>query len=50
MMALINNWDLKDSNNVIIKVRGDNGDELRYTISDLAPRLDTRARLRSSGA
>jgi hypothetical protein len=33
MMALINNWDLKDSNNVIIKVKGD--DELRYAISDL---------------
>jgi hypothetical protein len=33
MMALINNWDLKDSNNVIIKERGD--DELRYVISDL---------------
>src|SRR5215467_12201889 len=33
MMALINNWDLKDSNNVIIKDRGDN--ELRYVISDL---------------
>lgn len=35
MMALINNWDLKDSNNVIVKLRGDNGDELRYIISDL---------------
>lgn len=33
MMALINNWDLKDANNVIIKERGD--DELRYVISDL---------------
>jgi hypothetical protein len=33
MMALINNWDLKDTNNVIIKVRGE--DELRYVISDL---------------
>ena len=33
LMALINNWDLKDSNNVIIKDRGD--DELRYVISDL---------------
>jgi hypothetical protein len=31
LMALINNWDLKDSNNVIIKDRS----ELRYTISDL---------------
>lgn len=35
MMALINNWDLKDANNVIIKERGDNGGELRYVISDL---------------
>jgi hypothetical protein len=33
MMALINNWDLKDANNVIIKERGNN--ELRYVISDL---------------
>lgn len=33
MMALINNWDLKDSNNVIIKSRG--GDKLYYVISDL---------------
>jgi len=35
LMALINNWDLKDSNNVILKVRGAKGDELRYAISDL---------------
>ena len=35
MMAMINNWDLKDSNNVIIQT-GRNGDaELRYIISDL---------------
>jgi len=35
MMAMINNWDLKDANNVIVQV-GDNGDaELRYIISDL---------------
>jgi hypothetical protein len=33
MMALINNWDLKDSNNVIIQTRGDS--ELWYAISDL---------------
>jgi hypothetical protein len=31
LMALINNWDLKDSNNVILK----DGDELHYAISDL---------------
>jgi hypothetical protein len=35
MMALINNWDLKDSNNQIVQLRGDNGNELRYIISDL---------------
>jgi hypothetical protein len=35
MMALINNWDLKDSNNEILHVRGPRGDELRYIISDL---------------
>jgi len=33
LMALINNWDLKNSNNVILKVKGT--DELRYAISDL---------------
>jgi len=35
MMALINNWDLKDSNNVIVKLRGNNSDALYYMISDL---------------
>jgi len=35
MMALMNNWDIKDSNNQIVYVRGNNGDELRYIISDL---------------
>ncbi len=35
LMALINNWDLKDSNNEMIQLRGDHGDELRYIISDL---------------
>src|SRR6185503_1124418 len=35
MMALINNWDLKDSNNVLIQAPGDSGTELRYVISDL---------------
>ncbi|HEU4511020.1 MAG TPA: hypothetical protein VFR78_22505 [Pyrinomonadaceae bacterium] len=35
MMALINNWDLKDSNNEIVHVPGRNGDQLRYIISDL---------------
>lgn len=35
MMALINNWDLKDSNNQIIQIRGESGNELWYIISDL---------------
>ncbi len=35
MMALINNWDLKDSNNEMIQIRGRHGNELRYIISDL---------------
>ena len=35
MMALINNWDLKDSNNEIVQIRTDRGNELRYIISDL---------------
>lgn len=35
MMAMINNWDLKDSNNVIVKLRGNNSDALYYMISDL---------------
>lgn len=35
MMAFINNWDIKDSNNEILHLRGPQGDELRYIISDL---------------
>jgi hypothetical protein len=36
MMALINNWDIKDSNNKILVVRGKNGDdELQYEVHDL---------------
>ncbi len=35
MMALINNWDLKDSNNVVLVAQGKDGAELRYVISDL---------------
>jgi hypothetical protein len=35
MMALINNWDLKDSNNVMVQVNTNRGNELRYIISDL---------------
>ena len=35
MMAFLNNWDIKDSNNQIVYLRGNGGDELRYIISDL---------------
>lgn len=37
MMALLNNWDIKDSNNKILQVRSDRSGrtELRYIISDL---------------
>jgi len=36
MMALLNNWDIKDSNNTILAVRGENGEtELRYIVHDL---------------
>ncbi|HEU4431919.1 MAG TPA: hypothetical protein VFR51_00895 [Pyrinomonadaceae bacterium] len=35
MMAMINNWDLKDSNNVIVQVGNNDDAELRYIISDL---------------
>jgi hypothetical protein len=35
MMAMINNWDLKDANNVIVKLRGNDSDALYYIISDL---------------
>jgi hypothetical protein len=35
MMALLNNWDLKDSNNKILYIDDGNGPELRYIISDL---------------
>ena len=35
MMALINNWDIKDSNNEVLHFRGREGDVLVYIISDL---------------
>ncbi|HKP46484.1 MAG TPA: hypothetical protein VJT50_07780 [Pyrinomonadaceae bacterium] len=35
MMMLLNNWDIKDSNNVILLSRGRNGNVLQYVISDL---------------
>ena len=35
MMALINNWDLKDSNNEMIQIRGGDSNNVYYIISDL---------------
>ncbi len=35
MMALVENWDLKDDNNRILAVSGDGGTELHYVVSDL---------------
>ncbi|MFN2595936.1 MAG: hypothetical protein ABR563_01970, partial [Pyrinomonadaceae bacterium] len=36
LMALLNNWDIKDANNKVLLVRGEGGrDELQYIVSDL---------------
>lgn len=35
MMALFENWDLKDANNRILAVSGEGGGELHYVVSDL---------------
>ncbi len=35
MMALIENWDLKDSNNRVLATQGAGGNELHYVVSDL---------------
>jgi hypothetical protein len=35
LMGLLNNWDLKDSNNKVVYVPTDGGGELRYIVSDL---------------
>ena len=36
MMAILDNWDIKDDNNRILAVRNDNGEiELRYVVHDL---------------
>ena len=36
MMAILDNWDIKDDNNSILAVRNDNGEnELRYVVHDL---------------
>ena len=39
MMVLLNNWDTKDENNVILAARAGRGTELRYAISDLGATL-----------
>ena len=39
MMLLINNWDIKDSNNVILSAKDQTNGELRYIISDLGGSL-----------
>jgi hypothetical protein len=39
MMVLLNNWDIKDDNNVILATKGRQGTELRYAISDLGATL-----------
>jgi len=35
LMALMENWDLKDANNRVLFVKRDGGNELRYIVSDL---------------
>ncbi len=35
MMALVENWDLKDENNRVLVVGGASGNELQYVVSDL---------------
>jgi hypothetical protein len=35
MMALVENWDLKDDNNRVLAVSGASGTELQYIVSDL---------------
>ncbi|HVF50159.1 MAG TPA: hypothetical protein VNA19_08735 [Pyrinomonadaceae bacterium] len=39
MMVLLNNWDIKDENNVVLAAQGRRGTELRYAISDLGATL-----------
>jgi hypothetical protein len=40
LMALINNWDLKDVNNAIYQIQGDNPEQ-HYLVSDLGASLGT---------
>jgi hypothetical protein len=39
MMVLLNNWDTKDANNVVLAVPTRDGTQLRYAISDLGATL-----------
>lgn len=39
MMALLNNWDIKDANNQILLVKSNGQNELRYIISDTGATL-----------
>jgi hypothetical protein len=39
MMVLLNNWDTKDENNVVLAVPARSGTQLRYAISDLGATL-----------
>ena len=41
LMAVINNWDLKDSNNTVYQARGPEGPELVYLVSDLGASFGT---------
>jgi hypothetical protein len=44
MQVLLNNWDVKDSNNVILHRRRGGDDELHYAISDLGATLGKTGR------
>ena len=41
LMAVINNWDLKDENNAVYQVRGPEGPEQIYMVSDLGASFGT---------
>jgi hypothetical protein len=41
LMAVINNWDLKDENNAVYQVRGPQGTEQEYMVSDLGASFGT---------
>ena len=41
MMAVINNWDLKDDNNAVYEEKGSDGTQLVYLVSDLGSSFGT---------